>query len=127
MTITKKHFIYGAIALIIVASLAIAGALLMRTIAQIGNTSETSSGTSSNTEPQSITEDEATKAIASAKEARNARKYDDAIALYQKARSFYETSDKADQIADIDAALSLLGVEKKNAPTIIKAPIAGQE
>jgi cation transport regulator ChaC len=127
MVITKKYILYGAIALVIVAGLAIAGATLLRTLRQASNTEASNSTNTSTAQQQSVTEEEAVAAIDSAKKAQAAGKYDDATASYQKARKYYEISKNIEKIADIDAALNLLTVEKKNAPSIMKAPIAGQE
>lgn len=128
MTITKKHILYGAISLVIVGALAVAGTSLLRTLSQINNKTETSSDTGEEkTQQQSITEEEALAAIDSAKKARAEGKYDDAISSYQKAREYYEISKSTEKVADIDATLSLLAAEKKQAPAVMKAPIAGQE
>lgn len=128
MTITKKHILYGAISLVIIGALAVAGASLLRTFNQMSNKTETSTSTGQEkVQQQSITEEEALAAIESAKKARTDGKYDDAISSYQKAREYYEMSKNSEKVEDIDATLSLLAVEKKQAPAIMKAPIAGQE
>lgn len=127
MTFTKKQILFGIIAIIIVASLAVGGAFALRTLKKANDTADTTTTIPTETTVQA-TEKEAMAAIDTAKAARAAGKYDEAITSYQKARSYYETTETTDKIADIDAALSLLEVEKKRQqPATIKAPLAGQE
>lgn len=127
MTFTKKQILFGIIAIIIVASLAVGGAFALRTLKKANDTADTTTTIPTETTVQA-TEKEAMAAIDTAKAARVAGKYDEAITSYQKARNYYETTETTDKIADIDAALSLLEVEKKRQqPATIKAPLAGQE
>jgi hypothetical protein len=127
MTFTKKQILFGIIAIIIVASLAVGGAFALRMIKKTDSTADTSTTAPVETAVEA-TEEKAAAAVDAAKAARAAGKYDEAIGSYQKARSYYQASKSEEKTADIDAALSLLEVEKKRQqPATIKAPLAGQE
>jgi ABC-type transport system involved in cytochrome bd biosynthesis fused ATPase/permease subunit len=125
MIITKKHTLYGVFALVI--ALTIAGVFVLQPFVKpSSDTTVQPNNTTPSTQTGATTAEEATAAIANAKKARAAGKFEDAKTAYQKARQYYEKSNDTQKIADVDAALSLLEAEKSHTPVIVKPPLAGQ-
>ena len=69
---------------------------------------------------------ETNSTIRKAKEAREQGDYDTAKSLYQQARSEYEASNDATQVAEIDSMISLIEVEQKSKSNPEQPPLAGQ-
>lgn len=126
MIMTKKRIIYSILALVLIVLIAAGGAYALRTFKKTSSGSNTQSE-NTNVQKGLATEDEAAAAIADAKKARAAGEYDKAKTSYQKALDYYKGSDNTQKIAEIDAVLNLLDVEKRQAPPKAKPVLAGQE
>ena len=76
--------------------------------------------------PASSSNNETNPTIRKAMEAHEQGNYDAAKSLYQQARSEYEASNNATQVAEIDSLISLIEVEQKSKSNTEHPPIAGQ-
>ena len=127
MNITKKQITYGALSFIAVAVLATAGAFALRQVNNFNKNAATQESTSAPSEKISITEEEAKNLLLEAEKARASGDYDAATSSYQKAQEYYKEADEMAKVAELDAALSLVEVEKKNTEAIVKPRLVGEK
>lgn len=122
MTITKKHILYSSIITIGTVAFIIGGSVAFRSIEK----REDKAATNVTEEMQSHDTTETDSLVKKADAARASRQYDEATDLYHQARAHYERTGDIEKLAEIDATLSLLEVEKKNTPEPIKPELAGE-
>lgn len=127
MNITKKQITYGIASIVAVTVLAIAGAFTFRLVNKLNEKSAQQENTSKTSEKASISDDEAKKILAEADKARASGDYDGAKASYQKALDHYKRVENTQKVAELDATLSLVEVEKKNSTEIVKPRLAGEK
>lgn len=110
MNKSKKYIIRVIIAVLLVIFGATSSLLLLRHINSTENNPDT------HTASPARNRIDATKLIQQAEELRAKGDYDGAISSYQKAKELYTSSKDTEQVARIDALLSLLQNEKKQTP-----------
>lgn len=127
MNMTKKQIIYTALSAVVVIVLATAGALALRHISTSNEDNAQQENASTANENIRMSDEDAEALISEAEMARTAGNYDSAKASYLKAQVHYKEVSSTEKVAELDAILSLVEVEKSQAPIIIKAPIAGEQ
>ena len=127
MNITKKQITYGIVSILAVVILAAAGALTLRLINKSNENATQQSSTSESGKKATISDEEAKNLLSEADKARASGNYDAAKASYQKAQEHYKETENTEKVAELDATLSLIEVEKKNAAAIVKPKLVGEK
>lgn len=122
MNMTKKRTLYGLIITTSLVVLAISGSLMLRSHDKRGD----KVAPVTQEKPLSGAAAEIDTLIRRAEAARASRQYDEAAGLYHQARTHYEQAGDIEKLAEIDAILSLLEVEKNNTPEPVKPKLAGE-
>jgi hypothetical protein len=104
-----------------------AGAFALRLINKLNENTAQQENTSTASEKASMSDDEAKKLLSDAEKARASGDYDGAKASYQKALDHYKEVKNTQKASELDATLSLVEVEKKNANATVKPRLAGEE
>ena len=127
MNITKKQITYGIVSILAVVILAAAGALTLRLINKSNENTAQQSSTSASDKKAAISDEEAKNLLSEADKARASGNYDVAKASYQKAQEHYRETENTEKVAELDATLSLIEVEKKNAAATVKPKLVGEK
>lgn len=127
MNITKKQITYGVASIITVAILATVGAFTLRHMNESNKNATTQETTPVPSEKVSLTDEEAKNLLLEAEKARASGDYDAAKSSYQKVQEHYKEADNTAKVAELDATLSLIEVEKKNTEAIVKPRLVGEK
>ena len=122
MKITKKHILYGSIVTISTAAIVIAGSLAF----QAREEQVDKPGVNTAKDIQSNDTPEVDVVLKKAEAARSSKQYDEAADLYRQARAHYEQTNDIEKMAELDAVLSLLDVEKGTVAEPVKPKLAGE-
>ena len=127
MNITKKQITYGVASIVAVAILATAGAFALRYMNESNKNATTQETIPAPSEKASLTDEEAKNLLLEAEKARASGDHDAAKASYQKVQEHYKEAGDTAKVAELDATLSLIEVEKKNTEAIVKPRLVGEK
>jgi hypothetical protein len=126
MTITKKQYIFGTLTIIGLLVIGLASIFAVQTYIKSNEAANNTNKPQVSSDTPITSEGAASERIAEAKKAREIHDYTKAIASYKQARTYYQSKDDTNKVADIDLMLSLLESEQKNFVPQPKPTIAGE-